>query len=197
MQRMALILLSERAPSNAKILVVGAGGGLELTAFARARPDWHFVGIDPSAEMLNLAKMTLGSLISQVELYEGYVDSAPPHLVDGATCLLVLHFLDVDERLRTLQEIRKRLKPGAPFVIVHHSFAEELDQQHRWLSRFAAFATSSGIERAKAEESVRFISEQLPVINPDREEDLLARAGFRNIATFYAAFTFRGWVAYA
>lgn len=37
------------------ILVLGTGGGLELKAFFEMQPDWHFDGIDSSAEMLDLA----------------------------------------------------------------------------------------------------------------------------------------------
>lgn len=36
MLSMAAILLAERAPENAQVLVLGAGGGLELKAFAEA-----------------------------------------------------------------------------------------------------------------------------------------------------------------
>lgn len=38
LHRMTVLLLAERAPEAAEILVVGAGGGLEVKAFAEARP---------------------------------------------------------------------------------------------------------------------------------------------------------------
>ncbi|WP_434803260.1 class I SAM-dependent methyltransferase [Paracidovorax avenae] len=57
-----------------------------------------------------------------MHLHEGYIDSAPEGPFDGATCLLTLHFLPTAERLRTLQQLRARLKPGAPLVVAHHSF---------------------------------------------------------------------------
>lgn len=37
MQRISAILLAERTPQNGRVLVVGAGGGLELKAFAQFR----------------------------------------------------------------------------------------------------------------------------------------------------------------
>jgi len=197
LQRMALILLAERASEDADILVLGAGGGLELKTFAQARPGWHLTGVDPSAAMLSLARATLGPLASQVEFCEGYIDAAPPGPFDGATCLLTLHFLPLEQRLRTLLEVRKRLKRGATFVMAHHSFAEGGDEHRRWLSRFAAFATLSGLDPARTMEMARAISDHLPVIAPDREEALLSEAGFRDTALFYAAFTFRGWVEVA
>jgi tRNA (cmo5U34)-methyltransferase len=54
MQRMTTLLLAERVPEDARVLVLGAGGGLELKVFAQARSGWTFDGIDPSAEMLKL-----------------------------------------------------------------------------------------------------------------------------------------------
>ena len=39
LQRMTRLLLAEFAPTDDRILVVGAGGGLELKAFAEAQPD--------------------------------------------------------------------------------------------------------------------------------------------------------------
>ena len=40
LHRMTGLLLAERAPTNAKVLVVGAGGGMELKALAEAYPGW-------------------------------------------------------------------------------------------------------------------------------------------------------------
>ena len=51
LHRMAMLLLSERAQQAAHILVVGAGGGMELKAMAEAQREWVFTGIDPSAAM--------------------------------------------------------------------------------------------------------------------------------------------------
>src|SRR5689334_20995443 len=115
LHRMAALLLAERAPQDTRVLVVGAGGGLELRHFARQHPAWHFTGVDPSAEMLDLARQTLGDLASQVDFHLGYVDSAPAGPFDSASCLLTLHFVAERERARTLAEIHRRLKPGAPF----------------------------------------------------------------------------------
>ena len=41
MQRMCMLLMAERAPRDASILVLGAGGGLELSVFAKAYPHWQ------------------------------------------------------------------------------------------------------------------------------------------------------------
>lgn len=197
LHRMTLLLLAERAPKGARVLVLGAGGGMELKVFAEGQPGWRFDGVDPAAAMLKLAEEMLGRLAAQVSLHEGYIESAPDGPFDAATCLLTLHFLGLEERLRTLQEVRRRLKPGAPFVVAHHSFPRDEASRELWSSRFVAFAVASGVERGMAETGRGFIAHQLPALSPEQDEASLREAGFSDVSLFYAAFTFRGWVAYA
>src|SRR5204862_3324961 len=124
LHRMTTILLAEHAPKDARVLVLGAGGGLELRALAHAQAGWTFVGVDPAAAMLNEARRALGPDTARVAFCEGYIDDAPEGPFDAATCLLTLHFLDAAERTRTARELRRRLKPGAPFVVAHSSFPQ-------------------------------------------------------------------------
>lgn len=197
MQRMARLLMAESAPEDARVLVVGAGGGLELKLFAEAHPGWGFDGIDPAAAMLRLAERTLGPLMERVTLHEGYVDTAPEGPFDAASCLLTLHFVAADKRLSTLTAIRRRLKPGAPLVVAHFSLPAEPAERELWMSRYAAFAVDSGVSRSQADEAARMIPMMLPILTPETDEALLAAAGFQRIGLFYVGLTFRGWVAYA
>lgn len=196
LHKMVGILLAERAPTDARILVLGAGGGMELKVLADMEPGWQFEGVDPSKEMLQLARTTLGDLASRVRLHEGYIDSAPIGSFDGATCLLTLHFLPQVERLKTLREMHLRLKPGAPLVVAHHSFSSEGPDPDKWLKRNAAYGIASGVPTAQAESTIAALRERLPVLSPQQDVDLLREAGFVNIEMFYCAFTFKGWVAY-
>lgn len=193
---MACVLLAERAPTDARVLVVGAGGGLELEAFAGRQPGWRFDGVDPSLPMLDLARARLGPLASRVRLHPGYVDDAPHGPFDAATCLLTLHFLPREERRRTLEQIRQRLVPGAPLVIAQHSFPNEGPAQDRWLARYAAYAAAGGAPEAQAQGSIAALKARLPVLTPEQDVALLGEAGFGDVELFYCALTFRGWVAY-
>jgi tRNA (cmo5U34)-methyltransferase len=195
LQRMSGLLLAERAPVDARILVLGAGGGLEMKAFAEAQPHWTFDGVDPSGEMLDLASETLSAHKVRVRLHKGYIDDAPAGPFDGAACLLTLHFVDPEERLRTLSELHRRMKPGAPFVVAHHSFPQ--DQRALWLSRYEAFAVASGIEAEKAAKGREAVDARLHLLSPEDDAWIMQRAGFSDITQFYAAFTFRGWIAAA
>jgi tRNA (cmo5U34)-methyltransferase len=163
-----------------------------LKVFAEAHAGWRFDGVDPSAEMLKLAKTTLGAHAARVTLHEGYIDAAPDGPFDGAACLLTFHFVRLDERRRTLAEARRRLKPAAPFVVAHLSFPQAEPERGQWLSRYFAFA---GIEATDTTRAA--ILSQLTILDPEHDEAILRDAGFSNVTQFYQGFTFRGWVAYA
>lgn len=197
MQRMAEVLLAERAPDDARVLVLGAGGGLELRAFAEARPGWTFDGVDPAAEMLRLAEQMLGPFATRARLHHGYIDDAPQGPFDAATCLLTLHFVAPEVRLPTVAAVRRRLKPGAPFVVAHLSVPQGEGERALWLSRYAAFAVASGVAPEHAANAQAAIDAQLTVLTPEQDEALLREAGFTDVTLFYVGLAFRGWVAYA
>ncbi|WP_332686457.1 class I SAM-dependent methyltransferase [Bosea sp. (in: a-proteobacteria)] len=197
LHRMTGILLAERAPADARVLVLGAGGGLELKALAQAYRGWAFDGVDPAAEMLKLAGQTLGPLGARVRLHKGYIEDAPEGPFDAATCLLTLHFLAPEERQRTASEIRRRLRPGAPFVAAHASFPQSESERGLWLSRYAAFASAAGADPAKAENARAAVEAHLDLLSPEQDEAILRAAGFSEVSLFYTGFSFRGWVAYA
>jgi tRNA (cmo5U34)-methyltransferase len=189
-------ILSETTPGDGRILVVGAGGGLEIRHLAERHPAWTFDGVDPSAQMLELARQTTASSAEHISLHEGDASCAPPGPFDGATCLLVLHFLDAEERLATLSQIRQRLQPGAPLLTFNHTASAGPDRL-TWFQRHARYAADPGTDTAELMRRAAAMATQLPALSPLEEETLLRDAGFSDVGLYYAALTFRGWVAYA
>lgn len=197
LHRMTALLLAEGSPSDARVLVLGAGGGLELKALAEAHPAWTFVGVDPAGAMLRGAEQTLGLLMDRVTLIEGYIDDAPPGPFDAATCLLTLHFLDARQREETVRAIHRRLRLGAPFVAAHASFPQGEGERSRWLDRYMAYAVASGFDPEQASKARTAVDAHLPALGPEQDETILRVGGFRDIQPFFMAFTWRGWVARA
>lgn len=197
LHRMTGLLLAERVPGNARVLVLGAGGGSELNALAQAYPGWTFVGVDPSAEMLRLAAHTAAAHRDRIELVEGYIDDAPAGPFDAAVCLLTLHFLVASERERTVREIHARLRPGAPFVAAHASFPQGADEREIWLDRYTAYPIASGADPEQVQKARAAVATSLNSFSPEQDEAILQAGGFSNVSLFYAAFTWRGWVGNA
>lgn len=195
LHRMTALLLAEAAPTAADVLVVGAGGGLELAAMAAFESRWRFVGVDPSPAMLDLARQVVAPVSARVRLITGTVDQAPAGPFDGAACLLTLHFLAHAERLRTLREVHRRLRRGARFVMAHHAPPE--GGVERWMGRSIAFGAKGHPDPGSTLAAARRMITGLPLLAPSEEEKLLCLAGFVDVELFYAAFSFRGWVGTA
>lgn len=197
LHRMTDILLAERVPSSGRVLVLGAGGGIELRNLAARHENWTFGGVDPSEAMLAAAREATAEYSDRVALHLGTIDDAPDGPFDGATSLLVFHFVPLDQRLATLAGLRRRLKPGAPLVLAHMSFPQDDASREIWMRRHAAFAVSNGIDAAQAEAGRQAMLERLHLLSPEAEEAMLREAGFTGVSMFFAGFDFRGWVAYA
>ena len=197
LHRMVSLLLAERVPADGSLLVLGAGGGLELRALADAHAGWTFHGVDPSAAMLELARQAAGPHIGRMSLHEGYVDVAPEGPFDGAVSLLTFHFIPRDERLDTLRQLRRRLKPGAPLLIAHISFSQTEPERSAWIARHVAWSAAADADPAQLEAARQAIGTRLSILAPEEEETMLREAGFAGVSLFYAGLSFRGWVAYA
>jgi tRNA (cmo5U34)-methyltransferase len=68
--------------------------------------------------------------------------------------------------------------------------------RRRWLKRYAAFATASGVPTADARNAIKAISTRLPLLAPAQDEALLLEAGDVSVELLYAGFSFPGWAAY-
>lgn len=197
LHHMVEMLLAERVPQSGRVLVLGAGGGMELKALADAQPGWTFDGVDPSADMLALAAETVGRHADRVRLHLGGIETAPEGPFDGATCLLVFHFIDRAERARILAGLRQRLRPGAPLLLMHISFPQTEPERSQWIARHAAYGAPPGTNPAHLAAAREAIGTRLTILSPDEDEAMLAEAGFENVSLFFAGLSFRGWVGCA
>ncbi|WP_299322354.1 methyltransferase [Parasphingopyxis sp.] len=201
LHRMADLLLAETVPDNGSVLIIGAGGGHELTRLATGHKGWRFCAVDPSEEMLKAARYRMADQgdNERVDWIQGVVDDAPDGPFDAATCLLTLHFVPDDgAKLETLRSIRSRLTPGAPFVLADLCMDQTADDFDVALGRYARFAGASGADPDDVRQAESHIREgHLNMATPERNAALFAEAGFSRIGLFYAGFSWRGWSMHA
>lgn len=197
LHRMIALLLAETTPEDGRLLVLGAGGGQEIRTLAEAQAGWSFDGVDPSSDMLALAKTATAQYAQRVRLFEGYIGDAPQGPYDAATCILTFHFIPYEQRLETLTHIRKRLKTGAPFIAVHLSFPQNEPERSKWIARHVAYGLANGTDPAKVEGARQAIGSRLSILSPEEDFALMQEAGFSDVSLFYAGLSIKGWVGYA
>ncbi|NJS14104.1 MAG: class I SAM-dependent methyltransferase [Sphingopyxis sp.] len=194
----AAAVLQQRLGPQPHLLVVGAGGGVELGRFALHLPDSRYTAIDPSAAMIELGRVVTQDVAPPDRIIWNQCDAiaAPPGPFDAATAFLCLVFVPDDGgRLEQLRAIRARLKPGAPFLMMHA--ASEAAAYERNIERFARHAAIRGADRASIEQVVEMNRNQIFVLSDTRERELLTEAGFRVDGLFFKGLWIHGWEATA
>jgi tRNA (cmo5U34)-methyltransferase len=193
--RLTAALLAARLPAQADVLVVGAGGGMELCELGALQPGWRLTGVDPSPLMVQIARDRVArhGLSDRVTLVQGTTDALPADACfDAATCLMVMHMLpDNGAKAALLAPIAARLKPGAPFVL-SDAFGNALPEQYvpawRWFQRGMGRKDEEiAALEAQVRAGVHFVPEA-------RIVELLTEARFAPPDQFFHALWFGAWM---
>jgi tRNA (cmo5U34)-methyltransferase len=186
---------------QARILIVGAGTGMEILELAPLNPEWSFCGVDPSADMLAIAKEKIleMNLPNTIEFIKGYVDDLKEsELFDGATCILVMHFLKDDgSKLALLESISKHLKRGAPLVLIDGFGEPGSTEFEKVKAAWKNYPVINGAPVEKVEKAFsEIIMKMVQFVPEPRILKLLNMAGFKNVFKYYTGFLYGGWVGY-
>lgn len=182
-----------------RILVVGAGGGEEILRLGENNPDWSFVGVDTYEPMVALARKRLAETSvgarSRVETLA--IDALDDRGFDAATCILTAHFVPDDgAKLAFLKDIHARMKPDAPLAIVDGvgvAGDEKTELLRRlWIRHAIRNGVAPDVAKANSENF-----EKVAVVSEEREEELLASAGFKRITPIFRGLAIKGWLAFA
>ncbi|PKV49234.1 tRNA (cmo5U34)-methyltransferase [Aquimarina sp. MAR_2010_214] len=175
-----------------EILVAGCGTGNEILAFAQAKEDWSITGVDPSPEMVSIAKKKLHHY-KNIKLIKGEVTQLPTNeLFGAATLLLVLHFIKDDgSKLQLLKEIAQRLRPGSPFVLMSifgnkTELKKNLEILKQLLSPF--------LNKEDIDERIDRITNTLYHDTEERLIKLLIDTGFEKPVRFFQTSIYGAWI---
>jgi tRNA (cmo5U34)-methyltransferase len=195
---MAAAILAQRLEQDPHILIVGAGGGVEVAQFAAHLPGSRFTAVDPAESMIDLGRVTTKDVTPPERIDWHVCDalSAPPGLFDAATAFLCLMFVPDDgSRLEQLRAIHQRLKPGAPFLMMHAATDDAL--RKRDFERFAAHGRLRGADEEWIGYALEMNRNQTHILSDTRERELLEAAGFRVDGLFFKGLWIHGWEATA
>ena len=174
------------------LLAGGCGTGNELIALKEHYHEWAITGIDPSPEMIALARKKLANY-KNIELVVAEASQLKDKALFGAaSLLLVLHFIKYrNEKLELLTEIQKRLEPGAPFILMG-IFGNS--QQLKGNLKILRYLLPNNLSEKEIEERIERITHSLHRNTEEELEKLLQKAGFEKPTRFFQTSIYSGWM---
>jgi tRNA (cmo5U34)-methyltransferase len=159
--------------------------------------NWQFTGVDPSQEMINLAKANIDDhgLNNRVTLYNGFVDSLPEkEKYDAATLIFVLRFIADDrKKLSLFKDIAKRLKTGTKLVLVDQYGDPSSEYFQKMYKAWGHFMKLRGVPSELAT-NIAVQAADKGFFTEYGIIELLSEAGFTKATRFYNSFMLGGWV---
>ncbi|WP_413560394.1 class I SAM-dependent methyltransferase [Bdellovibrio sp. HCB209] len=182
-------------PANSKILCVGVGTGAEILSLAQAFPQWTFVGIDPSLNMLDVCRerMKKAGLESRCEFVHGFIQDLPQKGFDAAVSMLVAHFIKSDERQNFFQHISDRVRKGGYVVNAEISFDLNSPEFPAMLKGWEGVQTLMGATPESLATLPTTLKDILTVLPPQETEILMHQSGIDLPVRFFQALMICGW----
>lgn len=196
---LCLKILLQDMPEQARVLVVGAGTGLEIVDLANVFPKWHFTAVDPSPDMLAVCRQRCEAegLLSRCDFHEGYLNSKPAtEPYDIATSLLVSHFItDRDERRRYFEEIAAQLRPGGRLISADLAADMDAADYAKRLEDWLATMRYNGATEEGLTELRKLLGTKVALLAPTDIAALITEAGFTTPTPFFQAMFMHAWHA--
>jgi ubiquinone/menaquinone biosynthesis C-methylase UbiE len=118
------------------VLEVGIGSGLNLPFYTRGVT--RVYGVDPSAELLAMARERAAAAPFPVELVHGSADRIALGDASVDTVVATWSLCSIANAPEALREMRRVLKPGGTFIFVEHGLAPD-GGVRKWQNRLTPF----------------------------------------------------------
>ncbi len=118
--------------AEGKVLEVGIGSGLNLSLYRP--PVRSVIGVDPSSELLRMARGRARAVPVPVEILQASAETLPFDDFSMDTVVMTWTLCTIANAPQALTEIRRVLKPSGALLFIEHGRAPELGVA-RWQDR--------------------------------------------------------------
>lgn len=195
---MMVPLLQLLAP-QARFLCAGSGTGAEIIALAGRFAQWHFTGVDVSADMIARCRerCTQAGIGERVLLHHGPMqDFRGAEPFDGAASIFVAHFLqDAAQRQAYFRAIAQQLKPGALFIVADLYGDKGTAPFVTLLQAWLLYYVSHGANEQKLTADLQHIFGNIAFTPESALIGELEAAGFCEVVRFFQSYLFGAWIA--
>ena len=190
-------LVLQDLPDDARILCVGAGTGTEIVHLAALHPNWRFVALEPSPEMLAKCreKMEKHGFDERCRHVNGFLkDIAPGESFDAVLCLLVTQFmLDPEERQAMFDGMARRLRAGGYLINAEISYDVRSAAFDAMAQKWGAMRKKSGATKDDTAQIIAMMLKHVAVAPPAAIEAMLKKSGFAMPILFFQSLFIHAW----
>jgi SAM-dependent methyltransferase len=119
-----------------EVLEIGVGSGLNLSLYSPAVR--LVVGLDPSSELLRLARKRVAQALVPVSLLRASAQSIPFTDAVFDTIVMTWTLCSIPNPVAALTEMRRVLRPGGRLIFVEHGLSPEI-RTARWQRRLTPY----------------------------------------------------------
>lgn len=178
-----LSMIRQYENTEGKLLDLGCGTGMLEMLLREAFPGLSLEGVDPSEEMLGVAKL---KEIPNVVFRKGTSQELhAKEAYDIITAIEVHHFLQPEERKAVVSNIFHALKEGGIYIAFENVLPEDPELKEQELNRWKDFQIAAGKTAEEAELHKKRCGIFYFPITVEEHIRLLKDTGFRHVYVFW------------
>lgn len=109
--------------ARGQVLEIGVGSGLNLSFYSTQVT--RVCGVDPSTELLQMARKRADTVNVPVELLQASAEELPVENQEFDTIVMTWTLCSIPDASKALAEMHRALKPGGNLLFVEHGLAPE------------------------------------------------------------------------